>query len=273
MDHRGSILVVTLAVMLLLVSLVGGFLFAAGTFILHSGWEETDAQALWLAEAGLHKAVWNLKTPAGSGGQGENWTTAGTTEALGNDSYTMVVARWDFALAANGSSASDNPSQPSPAKGPAKAIDGDDGTHWESRSEPDGADPQDLIVTFPYALTINKVRFLATATDRTPEDYTWAVSADGLSYTTVVTVSGNSATDKTDAFVAQSNVTSLRLRVTEAEKRIRIATLETLGSRITATGSIGASDPLTRTVAQTVVADDGSPENQRAYVQTDWVEQ
>ena len=77
--ERGSILIITLALVILLVSLVGGFLFATGIFISNSGWEETDMKTLWLAEAGLQKAIWNLKTPTGSSGQGESWTTAGTT--------------------------------------------------------------------------------------------------------------------------------------------------------------------------------------------------
>jgi len=281
MVTHGSVMIATLAVMLLLISLVGGFLFAAGTFSLHSGWEETDAQALWLAEAGLHKAAWNLMTPAGSGGQGENWTTAGTTETLGAGSYTMVVARDDFALATHGATASDNPVQTNATHNPAKAIDGDGATYWESHGQPGSGNnndgPQDLIIAFPYPLTINKVRFLASSAATRPRDYTWAVSTNGSSYTTVVTITNNAATDVTDTFVAQTNVSYLRLRTTRdgqnSPEVVRILTLEAIGSTITSTGTITTGgNTLTRAVTQTVVADDGSPQNQVVYFEPDWVE-
>lgn len=277
MGVHGSVMIATLMVMLLLISLVGGFLFAAGTFSLHSGWEETDAQALWLAEAGLHKAAWNLMTPPGSSGQGENWTTAGTTESLGAGSYTMVVARWDFALATHSATASDNPAQTDATHSPAKAIDGDDATYWESRDEPKGSNPQDLIVTFPYALTINKVRFLAPSSETRPRDYTWAVSSDGSTYTTIVTVDNNTGTDVTDTFSAQTNVRYLQLRTTQDgqsnPKVVRVSTAEAIGSTITSTGTItSGGTTLTRTVTQTVVADDGSPQNQVVYFEPEWVE-
>ena len=275
MRNRGSVLVMALALTILLVGLVGGFLYAAGLSILNSGWEETDAKVFWLAEAGLQKGIWNLKTPSGSGGQGESWTTAGTTENLGDGSYTMAVARWDFALAANGSSASATSSAAGTA--PGDAIDGSDSTYWESDANPSAGNPQDLIITFPYALTINKVRFLAPSSSTRPRDYTWAVSSDGASYTTVVTANNNSATDVTDTFSAQSNVLYLRLRTTQDgqgnPQRVRVSTLEAIGARITSTGTItaGGTD-YTRTIRQAVVADDESPQSRVAYYEPDWIE-
>ena len=280
MSSRGSILIMTLMLMILLTTLVGGFLYATSVFVGNSGWEETDAKLIALAEAGLHKAIWNLKTPAGSGGQGESWTTAGTTQSLGDGTYTMVVERWDFALAANGSTASDNPAQPDSSIGPAKAIDGSDSTYWESRDEPKNHEPQDLIITFPYPLTINKVRFLSPSSGARPRDYEYAVSTDGSSYTTVVTGDNvdHDPAGVTDTISAQSNVKYLRLRVTKDgqgdPKRVRVSTLESIGSRVTSTGTITATgQTYTRAVRQTLVADDGSPQNQVAYVQSDWAEQ
>lgn len=276
-SRRGSILIVTLALTLFLTSLVGGYLYAVAVFTADSGWSQTDAQVLWLAEAGLQKAIWNLKTPSGSGGQGEGWTTAGTAESLGEGSYTMVVERWDFARAANGSSASDNPAQGSSSIGPAKTIDADDSTYWESAGNPGNSSPQDLIITFPSPLTVNKVRFLAPSDSTRPRDYTWEVSSDGSSYTTVVTVNNNDAADRTDTFSAQSSVTHLRLQTTQdgqgAPQRVRISTLEAIGARVTSTGTITATGQnYTRRVRQTLVADDGSPQSQVAYVQSDWTE-
>ncbi len=283
MDNRGSILIMTLALVLVLVGLVSGFLYAAGTFTLNSGWEETDMRALWLAEAGLDKAIWSLMTPVASGGQGETWTTAGTTENLGSGSYTMVVDRWDFALAANNATASDSPAQTNSAVGPAKAIDGDDTTYWESKNKPSSGNPQAIIIAFPYTLTVNKVRFLVPSgsSNQAPTDYTWAVSTDGSTYTTVVTVtsggggdgdSGSGASDVTSTFSAQSNVNYLKLTVTGVgggSIGTRIATLEAIGARVTSTGTVNS---ISRTVRQTAVADDGSPQNQVSYNEPDWSE-
>lgn len=277
MNDRGVVLIMALAVMILLTSLVGGFLYAVGVFIGNSGWEETDQKILWLAEAGEQKAIWNLKTPSGSGGQGESWTTAGTTENLGDGSYTMVVTRYDFALSTNGATASDNPVQTDATLVPSKAIDGNDATYWESLNAPKGNAPQDIIIAFPYTLTVNKVRFLAPSADTRPRDYTWAVSTNGTSYTTVVTVNNNTATDVTDTFSAQSNVNYVQLRTTQdgqgGPQRVRVSTLEAIGAKITSTGTITATgQTYTRTISQTVVADDASPQNQVAYYEPDWTE-
>lgn len=274
-------LIMTLALVILLTSLVGGFLYAAGTYVLNSGWEETDAKLLGLAEAGLQKAIWNLKTPVSGAGQGENWTTAGTTENLGDGSYTMVVIRYDFALAANGASASDDPAQTNSSVGPPKAIDGSDSTYWESLEEPKNGNPQDLIITFPYPLTLNRVRFLAPSANTRPRDYEWAVSSDGVSYNTVLDVNNNgnvdSDTDGPDVFSGEPDVQYLRLRTTQdgqgGTKRVRVSTLEALGAKVTSTGTITVSgQAYTRAISQTLVADDDTPENEVAYVQPDWSE-
>ena len=278
MKEQGVVLIMVLAVLIVLIGLVGGFLYATSVLTLNSGWEETDAQVLWLAEAGLQKGIWDLKTPTGGGGQGETWTTAGTTENLGNGSYTMGVARYDFALSTNSSTASDNPAQTDSSIGPTKAIDGDNSTYWESLQEPKTSSPQDLIIQFPYALTLNKVRFLAPSSETRPRDYEWAVSTNGSSYTTVVTRTNNNGLDVTDTFSAQSDVNYLRLRTTQDgqsnPKRVRVSTLEAIGSKVTSTGTITVGgNTTTRVISQTVVTDDASPQNQVAYIQPDWVEQ
>ncbi len=263
-------MIMVLAVVLILVGLVGGFLYAASVFTLNSGWEETDARALWLAEAGSEKAIWYLMTPVGGGGRGENWTTAGTTENLGSGTYRMVVERWDFSLSANGSTASASSSNG--ANVPARAIDGNDVTFWESRNVPSVANPQFITITFPYTLTINKVRFLASTAANRPRDYTWQVSTDNVIYTTVVTVINNALTNVTNTFNAQSNVNYLRLRVTRpgsGGSRVRVATLEAIGSRVTSTGTVQS---VSRTVRETVVADDGVPQNQVSFDERDWDE-
>lgn len=271
-SETGTVLVPTFIVMLTLTAIVTGFLFMISIQTKGIGWDIPSSKAIWLAEAGFQKAIWNLKTPTGSGGQGETWTTNGTTESLGDGTYTMVVARYDFALAANGTSASDSPAQTNSTLGPSKAIDGDDSTYWESLNKPASNDPQDLIITFPYPLSINKVRFLATSSTNRPKDYEWAVSSNGSTYTAVVSVTNNSATDVTDTFATQSNVSYLRLQTTKVgsgNNSVRVATFEAIGSKITSTGTVSSFN---RKIEQTVVADDGSPQNQVAYNEPDWNE-
>lgn len=277
---KGSVLLMALALMTLLVSLTGGFLYAAGVFIHNSGWEETDAQIFWLAEAGMQRAIWNLKTPSGSGGQGESWTTAGTTESLGGGAYTLVVEAWDFALASNGSTALATSSGGGTV--PGNAIDGNDSTYWQSNAQPSTGNPQNLIITLPYTLTVNRLRFLAPSSSTRPRDYSWGVSTDGVAYTTVLTVSNNTQVDSDsfngpDVFSAQSNVNYVRLRTTQDgqnnPQRVRVSTLEIIGRRVTSTGTVTAGgDTYTRAVQGTVVTDDASPQSQVAYKEPDWME-
>lgn len=269
MKERGTVLVLSFIILVTMASMVGSYLFTTSVVLKSVGFGDVDDKVIALAEAGLRKAVWSLMTPTPVG-RGENWTTAGVTESLGSGSYTMVVARWDFAFAANGSTATASSSTGSHTAN--KAIDGDDSTYWESKDKPTAANPEEIIITFPYTLTLNKVRFLTSDSNNRPKNYTWRISTDGSSYTTVVTVSGNSNTDVTNTFTAASNVNYLKLSVTEsgqANKKVRVATLEAIGSRITSTGTI---DSLSRTVTQTVVADDGAPQNQVAFYEPDWTE-
>ena len=277
--ERGVVLLATFMILVTLTAIAVVFLYMNSAQTVSAGWGIPDAQALWLADAGKEKAIWYLKTPVSGGGQGENWTTTGTTENLGAGSYAMVVTRYDFCLAANGSSAS--ASSAGVGREASKAIDGDDSTYWESTGQPSAGDPEEIILRFPYPLTVNKVRFLVpSGTEHTPKNYTWEVSSDGVNYTAVVTVNNNSARDVTDTFTASSNVNYLKFHVTSVGiivpaggppgvPRVRIATLEALGSKITSSGTAGT---VTRTVTQTVVADDGSPENQKAYNEIDWNE-
>lgn len=265
--EKGTVLLFTLLVMITLTSVVGAYLGFVQYSTRSTGAQISDSQAIYLAEAGLQKAIWNLKTPVGSGGQGEDWTTAGTTENLGSGSYTMDVQRWDWALAANNCTASSN----SEVVGfeAAKAIDGTDATYWESNGKPQVPKPKNLIITFPFALTINKVRFLAPTSDNRPRDYTWAVSTDGVSYTIVVTVTNNANVDVTDTFSARSSVNYLRLSVTKSgqpSSNVRVSTAEAIGSKITSRGTVGS---LIRDIEQTVAVDDTT---QVAYDQIDWNE-
>jgi len=273
---KGTALLLTFIILTTLTAVVIAFLYLSSLRLKGSGYDISDSQALWLAEAGLQKAVWNLKTPVAGGGQGENWVSAGTTENLGSGSYVMVVSRWGFALAANGSSASSSSAQG--VNVAANAIDGDDATYWESVNQPTPANPEEIIIAFPYTLIINKVRFLISAVlDMSPRNYTWEVSTDGVAYAIVVNVNNNVNPDVTDTFTAAANVNYLKLKVTSVgvvvpprgppgSPSVRIATLEAIGAKIT---SIGSVHEISRKIEQTVIADDAT---QTAFDEIDWNE-
>lgn len=268
-NQRGVVLILTFIILTTLTAIVVAFLSLTSIQTKVGGYDISSHKALWLAEAGLQKVVWNLMTPVGSGGQGENWTTTGTTEDLGAGTYTMVVERWNFALADNGASATATSSKP--GSGPARAIDGNNNTRWQSNNVPSSTSPESITITFPYRLTINKVRFFLASqfSQNRPKDYSWQVSTDGTSFTTVATVANNNNTDVTDTFTAASNVNYLRLEVTATggtNKDVMIATLEAIGSKITSTGTVSS---LNRKIAQTVVADDAT---QTASDEIDWNE-
>lgn len=274
--RSGTALILTFIMLISLTAITVAFLYMSSVQVKVMGYDTASSQALWLAEAGLQKAIWNLMTPTAAGGQGEDWATSGTTESLGDGNYAMVVERWDFALANNGASATATSEQGSNVA--ANAIDGNDATYWESVNQPTAANPQEIIITFPYALTLNKVRFLILpVSDHSPRNYSWQVSSDGVNYTTVVNVTNNSSADVTDTFTAASNVKYLKLQVTTVGlvvppqgipgvPRVRIATLEAIGSKITSTGAVAS---LSRKLQQTVVADDATV---TAYSQKDWNE-
>lgn len=273
-NKKGGILILTFMVMVTLVVIAAVFLNMTSVQTQSAGHAITSAKALWLAEAGIQKAFWNLKTPVISGGQGEDWTTAGTNESLGNGNYTMVVERWDYALTSNGASASGT--YAAAGLEPAKALDNNPTTYWESAEKPkpgtgNFTKSPELIVTFPYVLTINKIRFLVAegSSQQAPKEYTLEVSSDGVNYTIVVDIKNNNATDVTHTFSAAFNVKHLKLKVTKiigGSDGVRIATLEVIGARIISTGTINS---FSRKLVRTVVADDAT---QAAFYQIDWNE-
>lgn len=267
--NNGSALLFTLMVIIVLTSLVGAYLGFVEASTKSTGYQIVDSQAIYLADAGLQKAIWNLMRTTANGGQGEDWITAGTTENLGEGSYTMVVERWDFALAANGSSASATSTNKDNVA--TNTIDGNSLTYWQSGDAPRGGQPQELIITFPYTLTVNKARFVvpADAAQQRPKAYSWQASADGITYTTLFSTSSNSEIDVTDEFSAQSNVNYFKIRTTAiggGVEGVRIATLEVIGNKITATGTV---DVINRELEQTLVVDDAT---QTAFGQIDWNE-
>jgi len=269
------VLVLTFIIMVTLTVITASFLYMTSVQTKGAGYVLASTRALWLAEAGIQKAVWYLKTPLASGGKGENWVTSATTENLGAGSYTLEVESWDWALSAHSAAASASSTSGKQAAG--LAIDGSDTTYWQSASRPSVGTPQYITVTFPYGLSINKTRFFVpkNSSTRAPKDYMWQVSSDNITYKTVVTKTNNSETDVTDEFAVAADVQYLRLRVTRvsANSGVRVSTLEALGSKVT---SIGTASLMNRKIERTVAIHDGkvavADGNSTAYDQRDWNE-
>ena len=271
MNQKGAILFLVFVILLALTAVTVAFLSMTSGMTRGSGSGLPSAQALWAAEAGFQRAIWNLKTPVASGGKGRDWVTPPPLAAnFGNGAYTVDVSKTDFALSTYGSTAAAS-SQSGNAAAPANAIDNDNATYWESQNAPANNQPQTITIQFPRPLAINRARFFLDAgtPQNRPMNYNWQVSANNNAYTTVVTVTNNALTDVTNTFNVRQNVLYLRLRVTRtptAAARVRAATIESVGSTINALGVVGDER---RHFQQTFVFDNTA---QRGYQEPDWNE-
>ncbi len=100
---KGAVLLFTLMVMITLTSVVGAYLGFVQYSTRSTGAQIADSQAIYLAEAGLHKAVWYLLNTAPDSSTDGSWrTTAYPAEAgpdpndpqqesLGEGTYTIWV--------------------------------------------------------------------------------------------------------------------------------------------------------------------------------------
>ncbi len=80
-----------LVLVVALTAIVGGLTLMTTTGVKSMGQSEVEEKALCIAEAGLHKAIWNLITPPDEGGMGMDWRTEGVTEEFAGGSYTIIV--------------------------------------------------------------------------------------------------------------------------------------------------------------------------------------
>ena len=266
--ERGFAIITVFMILTALAVMVGGFLVLTGVTMKEKGIHIEDAKSFWLAEAGIQKALWYLKTPVNLAGRGDAWTTSGLSESAGDGTYNIQVSVWDFALSTTGSTVS--ASSQNGVNIPARAQDGNDSSYWESGSAPTSATPQTLTITFPYAIRLQKVRFFLpnTSNGYRPVDYSWQGSSNGSQFNDLISVSANTQLDRTDEFPITSPLSYLRLRVTRAPGNagVRIATLQVLGVQILSTGSTGG---VNRRLMRTAVVDDTT---RTAAEENDWNE-
>ncbi len=80
--NKGSVLLITLMVMVVLASMVGAYLGFVQASTKSVGAQIVDSQVFHLAEAGLHYGIYNLKQDSG-------WTGE-TDHSLGKGSFTIT---------------------------------------------------------------------------------------------------------------------------------------------------------------------------------------
>lgn len=268
-NNKGFLLLFSFAIIVTLSLLVAVFLFLSAVITRDAGFQEIDRKNSYLAESGINKAVWYLENTAPDGSTNGSWRTPGLTENLGGGSYTMIVENFNLALSSSGATATATSSRG--ANTPNRAIDNNMSTWWESNINPTTGNPQILTITFPSNSNyfINKARFRLNAdqSNNTPRDYTWQVSTNGSTWTTVFTQNNNTSVDVTNTFSLRSDVNFIRLRITDTKSNFRaiVAELETSCIKITSTGQTGA---LTKTVEQKVLVDtDQAYKENRSFLQ------
>ncbi len=90
MRNKGNILL-TFILLLALASLILSFLFSIYGKIRKAGIDLEYTKALYIAEAGMNKAIWYLVTPAGQGGRGGSYRTGGMVESYSDGKYTLSI--------------------------------------------------------------------------------------------------------------------------------------------------------------------------------------
>ncbi|MBU0759916.1 MAG: hypothetical protein KKC66_04185 [Candidatus Omnitrophica bacterium] len=85
---RGSVLIMTFIIMATLISITLGFLFMMSIQLKGSGYDVASSKALWLAEAGLQKVIYQIKN---SSSFRDNPTTI--TGNLENGGYSVSVSK------------------------------------------------------------------------------------------------------------------------------------------------------------------------------------
>ena len=267
-NKTGSVLILNFIILGALIAILTSFLYMTSIESKVSGNNIVDSKLFWLAEAGMQKAIWNLKTPVANGGQGEDWTTTGTTESFGNGTYTMEVDKFDRAADVNNCVASVTDFVP--GHGPENINDPDNNTYWESPAKPVRPDFEAVVLAFPSPITIAKARFVVPpiSNEYIPKEYSWQVSSDGVNYTTVFFEGQNTETAVTNIFPPVSDVNFLRFKITKVQGGsgcvARIGKIKAVAHNIISTANL---EGFVCTIEQTAVVDEAT---QTASDQIDW---
>lgn len=89
-NKKGNIILVFI-LMTALIVIASSFIFLISGKMRNITYELSSMRALYVAEAGLQKAMWYLVTPSSQGGQGTSWRTTGVTESYSLGQYTFSI--------------------------------------------------------------------------------------------------------------------------------------------------------------------------------------
>lgn len=240
----------------------------------HTGYQVGDSQALYLAEAGLQKAIWRLKYDA-------NWRGVGETETLSpGKSYTITVVEDRDFIGTVSQGFSATASSNSVGHEPTLVIDNNMSTYWESRRNiPIGGKQiveEWIYITFPSVVSIDRARFRLDPaySKQRPADYIWSVRRQTGGWQDVFSATGNTEVDVTDVFGMQTDIKYLRLLVTKAgnsTQRVVVAEIESPYLHIESQGTVQyLPNNLTKTVVQDILVTSGTPITRIDYT---WQEQ
>ncbi len=90
-NRKGFMIPMAFILVVAMVVIVGSITIITTTGIRNISQRVEDEKALYIAEAGMNKAIWYLTNPPEEGGMGIDWRTSGVTEEFGGGSYTISI--------------------------------------------------------------------------------------------------------------------------------------------------------------------------------------
>jgi len=90
-NRKGFMIPMAFILVVALVVIVGSITVITTTGIRNISQRVEDEKALYIAEAGMNKAIWYLTNPPEEGGMGIDWRTTGVTEEFGGGTYSIVI--------------------------------------------------------------------------------------------------------------------------------------------------------------------------------------
>lgn len=260
MSHKqeGVVLVFGVILLFALTGVVIAYISLVSSETKHTGYQVGDSQAVYIAEAGLQKAIWRLKYD-------EDWRGEGETGIIVEDKDFIGTIAEGFDATASSNTWGHQPTL---------AIDNNISTYWESFNIPGLVW---IYITFPSVVSIDRARFRLDPaySNQRPTDYTWSVRRQIGGWQNVFSVTGNTEVDVTDIFGVQTNIKYLRLLVTKAgngTKRVIVAEIESPYIHIESLGTVQyLPNNLTKTVSQDFMVTPGSP-NTITTIEYSWQE-
>jgi hypothetical protein len=268
--EKGIVLLFSFIIMVMLAQLTVTFLNLTSLEERNVAYMKKEKEVFWIAEAGLHRAVWFLEHTAPDGSTDGSWRGS-TTESFAGGSYTLTVSNLYLE-----DGTSPYASSQQFIFTAANAVDNNTSTSW--RSQPPLGAEQWIVIPFPTNSNyyLNQATFRSYTSNGCPEEYYWEFSSDGIDWITIPNehIDGNAQANRTDTFSLRSGVNYVRLRVVNlvagTSVRIREIEIPAIQMNSASTASL-QSRTLTETITQKGIVDTGP----QVYAQPNsysWVE-